>query len=90
MANKQGWVSLGFYGTGTLWIENGGTVVSEVGALATGGSGAGQQAGNATAIIAGDGSSWTLTGTFHIGGYGTGTLKSAPAAKWMREHRRLI
>ncbi|MBB2973030.1 autotransporter outer membrane beta-barrel domain-containing protein [Mesorhizobium sp. RMAD-H1] len=83
IANKQGWVSLGFYGTGTLWIENGGTVVSEVGALATGGSGAGQQAGNATATITGDGSAWTLTGNtvFHIGGYGAGTLNVSAGGK---------
>ena len=66
----QGWVSVGFAGTGTLTIKNGGVVVSEVGALAT------QATGDATATVEGKGSLWNIYGgtEFHVGGAGNAVL----------------
>jgi outer membrane autotransporter protein len=68
--NNTGWVSVGFAGTGRLEISNGGTVTSQIGALAT------EVTGNATVIVTDAGSLWTINGSseFHVGGRGTGVL----------------
>jgi T5SS/PEP-CTERM-associated repeat protein len=61
-------VDIGYLGTGTLTIENGGNVTNANGFLATfvGSTG--------TATVTGSGSTWTNTDSINIGNLGKGTL----------------
>ncbi|MPZ38514.1 MAG: autotransporter outer membrane beta-barrel domain-containing protein [Rhizobiales bacterium] len=64
------WVSVGFSGTGTLEISDGGTVTSPIAQIAT------NATGHGTVNVTDPGSTWTVEGTvdFHVGGAGTGIL----------------
>jgi T5SS/PEP-CTERM-associated repeat protein len=59
---------IGYLGTGTLTIENGGNVTDANGFIATFGGSTG------TATVAGAGSTWTNTDSMNIGSSGDGTL----------------
>ena len=59
---------MGQYGTGTLTIQNGGSVTNTIGYLG------GIHDGIGTATIDGVGSSWTISGSLSVGQYGSGTL----------------
>ena len=71
-AKGIGNVVVGGLGTGTLAIENGGTVIS------TGGSSVGLSVGSTgTVTVTGAGSSWNNVLGLNIGSFGTGTLTIA-------------
>ncbi|MGO4677596.1 autotransporter outer membrane beta-barrel domain-containing protein [Bosea sp. 2YAB26] len=65
MANN---LSVGANGTGTLTIQNGGTLTNELGTIGNLSGGVG------TVIVTGPGSSWTNIDPLVVGGLGTGTL----------------
>ncbi|ANW02001.1 hypothetical protein LMTR13_19330 [Bradyrhizobium icense] len=65
---------VGYFGTGTLTIEAGGTVSSVDGYVAAISSSAG------TVTVTGAGSTWTNSGNLFAGGGGTGTLTIADGA----------
>ncbi len=69
-ANANGFY-VGFAGTGTLNVLNGGTVVSGMFSLTFLG---GDYSGVGTATVDGAGSTWTDSGELVIGGWGTGVL----------------
>jgi len=68
---NSGTLSVGNYGTGTLTIENGGSVSNAAAAV-------GDKFGSTgTVTVTGAGSTWTSSGTLYVGNSGTGTLTIA-------------
>ena len=78
--NASSWTNsdglhIGYDGTGTLTVENGGAVSSTNGFI-------GQfEGGTGTATVTGVGSTWTNSEALYIGIYGTGTLTIADGAE---------
>ena len=69
-----GGFNIGSFGTGTLTIANGGTVINNTAFTANIGSGAGSQG---KVRVAGAGSIWSNSSGVNIGHSGTGTLTIA-------------
>ena len=70
----SGGLNIGSFGTGTLTIANGGTVINITGFTANIGNGAGSQG---TVSVTGAGSTWSNSSAVNIGNSGTGTLTVA-------------
>ena len=68
-------LSVGAHGTGTLTVDNGGTVYSGVGYIGLLGRSIG------ATMVTGTGSSWTNTPSLYVGSYGNGTLTVADGGK---------
>ena len=64
-------LSVGYFGTGTLAIENGGTVSDVDGQVGT------NAGSHGTVTVTGIGSAWTNSGNLFVGDAGTGTLTIA-------------
>ena len=69
-----GGLNIGSFGTGTLTIANGGTVINNTAFAANIGEGAGSQG---TVTVTGAGSTWSNSSGMNIGNLGTGTLTIA-------------
>ena len=94
-----GGLNIGSFGTGTLTIANGGTVINITAFTANIGNGAGSQG---TVTVTGAGSTWSNSSGVNIGNLGTGTLTIADGGivagpvtiatnagcDWNTQHRR--
>ena len=69
-----GGLNIGSFGTGTLTIANGGTVIDNTAFAANIGEGAGSQG---TVTVTGAGSTWSNSSGVNVGDLGTGTLTVA-------------